>query len=109
MNLILMFGVTVFAAAILFSPGSEALAQQPNSGDHISMFCRTSAGGKGFVLVTLSNLSTSAIPKGKTLFAKKSDKIIKFPAAETIPPNGTATYRTDASAFQVEGPCEGWH
>ena len=109
MNRITMFGVTVLAAAILFSHGSEALAQQPSSGDRMSMFCSTAAGGKGFVLVTLSNLTTSAIPKGKTLFAKKGNKTIKFRAAETIPPNGTASYRTDAGAFQVEGPCDGWH
>lgn len=108
MKRITMFGVAVLASAILFSHGSEALAQQP-SGDRISMLCRTSAGGKGFVLVTLSNLTTSAIPKGKTLFAKKGNKTIKFRAAETIPPNGTASYRTDAGAFQVEGACDGWH
>ena len=63
MNPITMFGVTVLAAAFLFSPGSEALAQQPSSGDRISMFCSTSAGGPGFVLVTLSNLATSTVDR----------------------------------------------
>ena len=105
----ILFGVTVVAAAILFSQGSETLAQQPSSGDRISMFCKTSAGGPGFVLVTLSNLTTSTIPKGKTLFAKKGDKTIKFRAAEAILAGGSASYRTNASAFQVEGPCDGWY
>jgi hypothetical protein len=109
MNRITMFGVTALAAAFLFSPGSEALAQQPSSGDRISMFCSTSAGGPGFVLVTLSNLTTSTIPKGTTLFASKGGKTIKFRAAEAIPSSGKATYRTSASAFQVEGACDGWH
>ena len=109
MNRITMFGVTVLAAAILFSHGSESLAQQPSSGDRMSMFCSTSAGGKGFVLVTLSNLTTLTIPKGKTLFAMKGGKTIKFRAAEAIPNGGKVTYRTSASAFQVEGPCDGWH
>jgi hypothetical protein len=108
MNRITIFEATVLAAAILFSHGSEASAQQPNSGDRMSMFCRTSAGGPGFVLVTLSNLTTQTIPKGEALFAKKGDKILKFRAAEAIPAGGTASYRTNAGAFQVEGACDGW-
>ncbi len=113
MNRITMFGVTVLAAAFLFSPGSKALAQQPSSGKSVSMLCKISPGGpgiiRGFVLVTLSNLTTSTVPKGQTLFAEKGDKTIKFRAAEAIPQNGSATYRTSARAFQVAGDCRGWY
>jgi hypothetical protein len=108
MERITKFGVTVLAAAFLLSPGSEALAQQPSS-SAISMFCSTSAGGPGFVLVTLSNLATSTIPNGTTLFARKGGKTIKFRAAEAIPSGGKVTYRTSDGAFQVEGTCDGWH
>ena len=87
MNRITMFRGVAVAAAFLFSLGSEALAQQPGTG--VSMFCKTWAGGKGFVLVTLSNLTTSTIPKGETLFASKGGKTIKFQAAEAIPDGGT--------------------
>ena len=73
------------------------------------MFCKTWAGGKGFVLVTLSNLTTSTIPKGETLFASKGGKTIKFQAAEAIPDGGNTIYRTSVGAFQVDGPCDGWH
>lgn len=96
-------------AAFLIAPGSEALAQQPSPKAQVSMFCKTSAGGQGFVLVTLTNLATSTIPKGQTLFAKKGDETIQFQAAEAIPVNGTVTNRTSVGAFQVEGPCDGWY
>ena len=104
-----MFGVTVLAAAFLFSPGSKSLAQQPNSGNRVSMLCKTSAGGPGFVLVTLNNLTKSTVPKGQTLFAKKGNQTIRFRAAETIPENGSATYRTSARDFQAFGECDGWY
>jgi hypothetical protein len=107
MTRISIFGATLLAAAFLFS--GEALAQQPTSSDRVSLFCATSAGGPGFVLVTLSNLTTSTIPKGKTLFAMKGGKTIEFQTAEAIPASGTATYRTSEDVFQVEGPCDGWH
>ncbi len=109
MDRLTTFGVAVLAATVLLSHSSEGLAQQPASAASISMFCKTSAGGKGFVLVTLSNLTTLTIPKGKILFAKKGDKIIKFTAADAIPNGGVATFRTYESAFQVEGPCDGWN
>ena len=109
MNRITMCGVTVLAASFFFSSGSEALAQQPSSGNRVSMLCKTSAGGPGFVLVTLSNLTNSTIPKGKTLFAEKGGETIKFQTAEAIPNNGSVTYRTSVAAFEVEGPCEGWY
>jgi hypothetical protein len=94
-------------AAFLIAPGSVAMAQQPKSPE--SMLCSTSAGGPGFVLVKLSNLTSSSIPKGETLFAKKGDKTIQFNAAEAIPAGGTVTYSTSEGAFQVEGNCDGWH
>ena len=96
-------------AAILFcSPGSEAVAQQPNPGG-VTMLCKTTLGGSGFVIVTLSNLTTATIPKGQTLFAMKGNETIKFEAAEAIPENGSVTYRTSASAFQEAGDCTGWY
>src|SRR3974377_1446831 len=107
MNRITMCGVTVLAASFFFSSGSEALAQQPSSGNRVSMLCKTSAGGPGVVLVTLSNLPNSTIPKEKTLFAEKGGKTIKFQTAEAIPNNGSVTYRASAAAFAVEGSCEG--
>jgi hypothetical protein len=107
MNRITMLRGVAIAAAFLFSLGSEALAQRPDTG--VSMFCKTWAGGKGFALVTLSNLTTSTIPKGEALFASKGGTTIKFQAAEAIPDGGNTTYRTSAGAFQVEGPCDGWH
>ena len=69
-------------AAFLIAPGSVAVAQQPKT--TVSLFCSTSAGGPGSVLVKFSNLTTSDIPKGETLFAKKGDKTIQFKAAEAI-------------------------
>jgi hypothetical protein len=93
--------------------GSDSIAQEtgavPNPQTRVSMLCKTSAGGPGIALVTLSNLTTSTIPKGKTLFAKKDDETIKFQAADAIPNGGYATYRTDARAFQSDGPCDGWY
>ncbi len=70
MDRLTTFGFAVLAATVLLSHSSEVLAEQPASNGRISMFCKTSAGGKGFVMVTLSNLTTLTIPKGKTLFAK---------------------------------------
>jgi hypothetical protein len=109
MNRITMFGVPVLAVAFLLSPGSKSLAQQPSSGNRVSMLCKIAVGGPGFTLVTLNNLTTSTIPKGQTLFAKKGNETIRFRAAEAIPGNGSATYRTRARAFQVFGECEGWY
>jgi hypothetical protein len=92
---------TVLVAAFLLSP--EAKAQSA------SLLCKTSLGGSGFVLVTLSNLTTKTIPKGQTLFAMKGNETIKFEAAEEILENGSVTYRTTAAAFQAEGNCSGWY
>ena len=93
-------------AAFLIAPGPVAMAQQPKP---VSMLCSTSAGGPGFVLVKLSNLTSSSIPKGQMLFAKKGGKTIKFTAAEAIPAGGSVTQRTRDGAFQVEGNCDGWY
>jgi hypothetical protein len=93
--------VTVLAAAFLLSP--EAKAQG------VPLLCKTSLGGSGFALVTLSNLSTKTIPKGQTLFAKKGNETIKFEAAEDIHENGSVTYRTSVAAFHDEGDCSGWY
>jgi hypothetical protein len=73
------------------------------------MFCTSDMDGKGLALVKLSNLTKLTIPKGKALFAKKSNETIEFTAAEPIAEGGSATYRTHAAGFQVEGPCEGWY
>ena len=89
----------------LIAAGSVAVAQQPE----ISMFCKTSAGGPGLALVTLTNLTSSSIPKGQTLFAKKGGVTIQFQAAEEIPAGGSAIQRMSDAAFQVEGNCDGWH
>jgi hypothetical protein len=93
--------VTVLAAAFFLSP--EAKAQG------VPLLCKTSQGGSGSALLTLSNLTTKTIPKGQTLFAKKGDETIKFEAAEDIQENGSVTYRTSAAAFQEEGDCSGWY
>jgi hypothetical protein len=108
MNRFVMLAVAMLAAAFLFSPGSETLAQQPSTSS-VTLLCKTSLGGSGFVFVTLSNLTASVIPKGKTLFAMKENETIKFESAEAIPENGNATYRTSATAFQVQGDCAGWY
>ena len=55
MNRPTMFVVTVLAATFFCSPGSKALAQQP-SPSSVTLLCKTSLGGSGFVFVTLSNL-----------------------------------------------------
>ena len=91
-------------AAFLIAP---AVAQQPKT--PVSMLCSTSAGGPGFVLLKLSNLTSSSIPKGQMLFAKKGGKTIQFKAAEAIPAGGSVTQRTSEGAFQVEGNCDGWY
>jgi hypothetical protein len=57
----------------------------PSAPTQMSMFCKTSAGGPGFVLVTLTNMTNSNIPKGQALFARKGGETIKFEAAEAIP------------------------
>jgi hypothetical protein len=96
-----IFVVTVLAAAVLLSP--EAKAQG------VPLLCKTSLGGSGFVLVTLSNLTTKTIPKGQILFAMKGNETIKFEATEDILENGNASYRTSATAFQADGDCSGWY
>jgi hypothetical protein len=93
--------VTVLAAASLLSP--EVKAQG------VPLLCKTSLGGRGSALVTLSNLTTKTIPKGQTLFAKKGNETIKFEAAEDIHENGSVTYNTSGAAFQDEGDCLGWY
>jgi hypothetical protein len=75
----------------------------------VPLLCKTSLGGSGFALLTLSNLTTKTIPKGQTLFAKKGNETIKFEAAEDIRENGSSTYRTSAAAFQDGGDCLGWY
>jgi len=100
-------------AAFLVAPGSGALAQQPNPKTRVPMLCKTSAGGqgliRGFVFVTLSNLTKSTIPQGQMLFAKKGNVTIQFRAAKPIPESGSVINRTSKGAFQVEGDCEGWY
>jgi hypothetical protein len=96
------------AATFFCSPGSKALAQQP-SPSGVTLLCKTTLGGSGFVIVTLSNLTTATIPKGQTLFAKRGNETIKFEAAEAIPENGSVSYRTSATAFQEAGDCTGWY
>jgi hypothetical protein len=96
-----ILAVTVLAAAFFLSP--EAKAQG------VPLLCKTSQGGSGSALLTLSNLTTKTIPKGQTLFAKKGNETIKFEAAEDIHENGSVTYRTSAAAFQEEGDCSGWY
>jgi hypothetical protein len=93
--------VSVLAAAFFLSP--EAKAQG------VPLLCKTSLGGSGSALLTLSNLTTKTIPKGQALFAKKGNETIKFDAAEDIHENGSVTYRTSAAAFQEEGDCSGWY
>jgi hypothetical protein len=95
------------AAAFLVTLGSDVLAQQPSS--KTSMLCKILPSSKGFVLVTLSNLTTSTIPKGQTLSAKKGNKTIQFRAEEPILNGGSVTNRTDDKAFQEAGDCEGWY
>ena len=96
-----IFVVTVLVAAFVLSP--EAKAQGA------SLLCKTSLGGSGFVLVTLSNLTTKTIPKGQTLFAMKGNETITFEAVEDILENGSVTYRTTTAAFQADGNCSGWY
>jgi hypothetical protein len=108
MNRFTKFVVTVLAAAFFFLPGPEALAQKPGAGS-VSMLCKTTLGGAGFVTVTFTNLTKSIIPKGQTLFAKKSNETIKFTAPEAVPENGKASFPTQVKAFQAEGDCEGWY
>jgi hypothetical protein len=96
------------AATFFCSPGSNALAQQP-SPSSVTLLCKTSLGGSGFAFVTLSNLTTTTIPKGQTLFAMKGNDTVNFDAAEAIPDNGSVTYRTSAAAFQEGGDCTGWY
>jgi hypothetical protein len=96
-----ILAMTVSAAAFFLSP--EAKAQG------VPLLCKTSQGGTGSALLTLSNLTTKTIPKGQTLFAKKGNETIKFEAAEDIHENGSVTYRTSAAAFQEEGECSGWY
>ena len=108
MNRPTMFVVTALVTTFFCSPGYKALAQQP-SPSSVTMLCKTSLGGSGFAFVTLSNLTTATIPKGQTLFAMKGNEAIKFEAAEAIPDNGSATYRTSATAFQEAGDCTGWY
>ena len=108
MNRPTMFVVTALAATFFCSPGSKALAQQP-SPSSVTLLCKTSLGGSGFVFVTLSNLTTATIPKGKALFAMKGNDRIKFEAAEAIPENGSVTYRASAPAFLEGGDCTGWY
>jgi hypothetical protein len=77
-----------------------------------SMLCKVSLGGSGmlrtFVLVTLTNLTATAIPKGQTLFAKKEGKTLKFQSVAAIPENGSVTFETTEGAFKAAGDCEGW-
>jgi hypothetical protein len=73
----------------------------------VPLLCKTSLGGSGSALVTLSNLTTKTIPKGQTLFAKKDNETIE--AAEDIHENGSVTYRTSTVAFQDEGDCLSWY
>ena len=101
MKRVIIFVVTVLAAAFLLSP--EAKAQGT------PLLCKVSLGGGGFASVTLSNLTTKTIPKGQTLFAVKGNETITFEAAEDILENGSVTYRTTAAAFQAEGTCSGWY
>ena len=108
MNRPTMFVMTALVATFFCSPGSKALAQQPSSSSVI-VLCKTSLGGSGSVIVTLSNLTTKTIPKGQTLFAKKGNETIKFEAAEAISENGSVAYRTNTTAFQDEGDCTGWY
>jgi len=108
MNRPTMFVMAALAATFFCSPGSKALAQQPSSSG-VTLLCKTSLGGSGFVFVTLTNLTTATIPKGQTLFATRGNKTIKFEAAEAIAENGSAAYRTSAKAFQDEGDCTGWY
>jgi hypothetical protein len=106
MNRPTMFVMTVLAATFFCSPGSKALAQQPSSSS-VTLLCKTSPGGSGFVFVTLTNLTTTTIPKGQALFATRGNETIKFEAAEAIPENGSVAYRTSVAAFQVDGDCTG--
>ena len=108
MNRPTMCAMTAFAATFFCSPGFMALAQQPGSSS-VSVLCKTSLGGSGFVMVTLSNLTTKTIPKGQTLFATSGNETIKFEVAEAMSENGSVTYRTSAAAFQEEGDCAGWY
>src|SRR5215831_6954224 len=108
MNRPTMFVMTALAATFFCSPASRALTQQPGPGS-VSLLCKTSLGGSGFAFVTFSNLTTTIIPKGQTLFATKGNEAIKFEAAEAIPENGSVTYRTSATAFQEAGDCTGWY
>ena len=108
MNRPTMFVMMALVATFFCSPGSKALAQQPSSGS-VTLLCKTSLGGSGFAIVTLSNLTTKTIPKGQTLFAMRGNETIKFEAAEAIPENGSVTYRTSTTAFQDEGDCTGWY
>jgi hypothetical protein len=103
-----MFILTALAATFFCSHGSKVLAQQP-SPSSVTLLCKTSQGGSGFVFVTFSNLTTATIPKGQTLFAKRGNETIKFETAEAIPENGSATYRTGVTAFQEAGDCTGWY
>ena len=93
-------------AAFLFAPASEALAQQPAPKARVSMLCKTSAGGPGFVLVTLSNLTTSTIPKGQTLFAKKLGNypLLGRAAAKRIPHAKLIEFPGLGHAPQIQAP-----
>ena len=58
MNRPTMFVVTALAATFFCPPGSKALAQQA-SPSRVALLCKTSLGGSGFAIVTLSNLTTA--------------------------------------------------
>jgi hypothetical protein len=103
MRLIKAAGICVTVAFLFASEFAEAKS---------SLLCKVSLGGsgviRGFVLVTLSNLTTSTIPKGQTLFAKKGDKTLQFRTEALIAENGSVTFETSDKAFMVPGDCEGW-
>lgn len=102
------------AAVFLTTSGFQAVAQQPGSAAKVvSMLCKIAPGGRGiirgFVMVTLSNISTSTIPKGQTLFAKKANKTVQFRADKDMPSGVASAFKTSNGAFLSEGECEGWY
>jgi hypothetical protein len=103
MTLIKAAGICVIVAFLFASEFAEARS---------SMLCKVSLGGagmiRGYVLVTLSNLTKSTIPNGQTLFAKKGDQTLQFQTETPIGENGSVSFETRDKAFMVPGDCEGW-
>ena len=101
-------------AGIFIATGGPASSQPAGAvAKTSSLLCKLAAGGRGiirgYVMLTFSNVGTSTVPKGQTVFAKKDSKTVKFTFQKDVPSGGAATFKTSNRAFMSEGECEGWY